>query len=246
MQKSCLLIHGLGGQPFEMERLAETLEKSGIAPRLVLLPGHGGNVEEYGRARFAHFTEHVEREYLELAAAGKTAIAGFSLGGLLALWLAARHNPNGIAVLASPLRLANLYPFFMADWRLFFLSIFGRVLEKVEPPESNPKAREIAPWRGHNTVFPPQLLDLDRNTRKLEKDLPKVSCPLLLMQDYNDRTCNKWNTWHIAENCSSSDVTVRLSRIKNRSAGRHLIVTHQETRDYVATEVTAFVQRIFE
>ena len=73
-----------------MEPPAAALRDAGCSVRLSVLPGHGSTVEAYGAARFRDWTAHAEAEYRALEAEGAPVlVAGFSLGGIMALHLPA-------------------------------------------------------------------------------------------------------------------------------------------------------------
>ena len=248
MELSCLLLHGLGGTPFEMEPLAVALRDAGCSVRLSVLPGHGSTVDAYGAARFRDWTGHAEAEYRALEAEGAPVlVAGFSLGGILALHLAQHFTPAGVAALAAPVFLFRFFPWFVSDWRLCVLPLLARAYPRLSMPPRQPEAREIAPWRGHEEViFPAQIGDLMRGAAVVRRGLGRVRAPLLLVQARGDRTCHPYNSWYIASRAASRDVTLRLLDIREQRAGHHLITTHRETRAAVARAVALFARRVAE
>lgn len=242
MSTVCLLMHGLGGTPFDLSWVTQSLRKAGIATHAVTLPGHGSTVEAYGAARFAHWTAFVEREYQALVAQGNTVlVGGFSLGGILALHLAQRYPVAGVIVLASPMYLCKLHPYFTPDPRIFIMPLLARWRKVIYHPRRSDLSREIAPWEGHEGVmFPPQLVNLLEGMTTVRKKLSKVSAPLLFMQARGDTTCNIYNAWYIAQHVASKDVRLRILTIDETRVDQHLLVTHRETREQVAAECTRF------
>lgn len=242
MDTVCLLMHGLGGTSFDLKWVEAALTRAGIATRVLTLPGHGGSVEAYGAARFADWAAYAEREYQELAAQGKRVIVGgFSLGGILALHLAERFPVAGVMVLASPMFLCKLHPYFAPDPRLFFFPLLA-LWRKVEYHSKRSElAKETAPWEGHEgIVFPPQVVDLLRGMVAVRKKLSQVSAPLLFVQARGDKTCNMYNARYIAKNVSSKDVRLRFVSIAETRVDQHLCVTHQESREQVAQACAQF------
>lgn len=246
MELSCLLLHGLGGTPFEMEPLAVALREIGCSVHLSMLPGHGGTVEAYGAARFRDWTAHVEAEYRALEAEERPVlVAGFSLGGILALHLAQRFAVAGVAALAAPVFLFRFFPWFVSDWRLCVLPLLARTHPVMDVPPRRPEAREIAPWQGHEEViFPAQVLDVMRGAAAVRRELRRVRAPLLLVQARGDKTCHPYNAWYIASRSASRDVALRLLDIREQRAGRHMITTHRETREITARAVASFARRV--
>jgi carboxylesterase len=101
-------IHGFTGSPYEMRYLGGALARAGITARGLVLPGHGTSVDDLERTRWEDWAAAVEREIDAMFRRhGRVAVVGQSLGGLLALHVAA-HRPELTAVgsLAAPLWLA--------------------------------------------------------------------------------------------------------------------------------------------
>ena len=99
-----LVVHGFTGNPQSMRPLAEAFAAAGLTVSLPLLPGHGTRVEDMLPTRWQDWSSAVEREYGELAARCEAVcVAGLSMGGTLALWLAGRHPEVRGLVLVNPL-----------------------------------------------------------------------------------------------------------------------------------------------
>ncbi len=122
----CLVVHGFAGSPYEMRPFAERLAARGVYVDVPLLPGHGTSVEDMSRTSFPDWVAGAEAAYLGLAARHRrTFVLGFSMGGLIALMLAARHQVDGVVVISAPLRIR--------DPRARFLPLIALV-RKYEPP----------------------------------------------------------------------------------------------------------------
>jgi carboxylesterase len=108
--RGVLCLHGFTGTPFEVRPLAEALAGHGFTVIAPALAGHCGTVEELARTRWPDWLASAEAALDRLLADGhgaRVGVAGFSLGGLLALRLA-RLRPQqvaALAVMAAPLRL---------------------------------------------------------------------------------------------------------------------------------------------
>jgi carboxylesterase len=99
-----LVIHGFTGSPRSMRPLAEAFADAGYCVELPLLPGHGTCVEDMLPTRFEDWAAAVDTAYQSLAArCNRVAVAGLSMGGTLALWLAERHVEIAGLVLVNPL-----------------------------------------------------------------------------------------------------------------------------------------------
>ena len=98
-----LVIHGFTGSPQGLRGLAEAFAAAGFATELPRLPGHGTTVEEMSTTGWSDWSEAADAAYADLAArCDKVVVAGLSMGGALATWLAARHPEIAGAVLVNP------------------------------------------------------------------------------------------------------------------------------------------------
>ena len=94
--------HGFTGSPHGVRAWAESLAREGYAVRMPLLPGHGTSWQELARTRWQEWHAGLETAYLELAEECEhVVVTGLSMGGALALRLAATHPVAG-AVLVNP------------------------------------------------------------------------------------------------------------------------------------------------
>ena len=95
-----LVLHGFTGNPQSMRPLAERLTAAGFTVDLPLLPGHGTALEDMVPTRWADWRGAAEDAYAKLSdRCDRVVVAGLSMGGTLACWLAADHQAiSGIAV----------------------------------------------------------------------------------------------------------------------------------------------------
>jgi carboxylesterase len=106
----CLLVHGFTATPDEMRPLGEALSTRGFPVRAVRLAGHGTDVADLERTGWTDWMASVEEGRARLAReVERVAVAGMSLGALLALRLAATR-PAAVAALVlcgTPLRFRD-------------------------------------------------------------------------------------------------------------------------------------------
>jgi carboxylesterase len=118
-----LLVHGLTGTPNEMRTLGKGLQKAGFTVYAVELAGHCGTQEDLVATRWQDWYASVEAGAERLRGrVDRVAVAGLSMGALLALRLAA-EQPERIAGVAA------LAPMFRHDgWSMPFFTRFSFVL----------------------------------------------------------------------------------------------------------------------
>src|SRR6266508_3574081 len=87
-----LLVHGFTGTPFEMRPLGEALAAHGIGSACPLLRGHGTHPDDMLNSPYTHWIEDVENGLdAVLSQHERVVIVGLSMGGTLALNVAARR-----------------------------------------------------------------------------------------------------------------------------------------------------------
>jgi len=177
-----------------MRPFAERLAARGVYVDVPLLPGHGTSVEDMSRTSFPDWVAGAEAAYLGLAARHRrTFVLGFSMGGLIALMLAARHQVDGVVVISAPLRIR--------DPRARFLPLIALV-RKYEPPTppapqpppvAAPPAGQSETSSERRTVSYSQkpvvcIRSLMRLMQAVTAEMPRVQAPLLAVYGAHDHT----------------------------------------------------------
>ncbi len=143
-----LLIHGYMGAPREFLPLATSLADAGVTAQAVLLPGFGDDRERLGKVRAEDWLRAAREMWQEMrASGGRSTLIGFSMGGAVALSLAAERGmaPDELILLAPHWRFA--------DRRATILPIGKYVLRTFRPfgrpnfddPGTRAVLAEIAP-----------------------------------------------------------------------------------------------------
>ena len=245
---ACLLLHGFAGTPFDLEACVPVLENLGCTVDLPTLPGHGSSVEEFRKTFFTDWMSYAEERYLLLSRSYKHVIPiGFSMGGSLALFLAIRHSPAGLVSISAPVYIHPYFPFTMRTLWYIFLPLLKRIRPVIPRRPSLPESREIAPYKGYeDAVYLPQLHSLSEALVELRQGLPDIHCPTLIMHDSRDTVSWPGSALVVASKASSSELTLRYTRIQETITSHHMLTTHRETRDQVKAEIAAFVAGIIE
>jgi len=179
----CLLLHGFPGSPAEMRLLGAYLAERGVSALAPLLPGHGTVPEDLRGVRWGDWVMATEAALEELRR-GCTVVfvCGLSMGGVLALNLAARLPVAGVIALAPVIRVR--------DPRFELANLFSRIVVWVEPDDApddlaDPQGRALSwHYRRYPTAAVRELLGLVRATRRL---LRRIQAPTLMVQSPKDR-----------------------------------------------------------
>lgn len=137
--RAALLLHGFGDTPQTLTRQAHALHQRGWTVRAPLLPGHGRTLEAFRDSDAAAWTDAVRAEYIALCGSHEqVALVGLSMGGALAVRLAAEErSPSSLALLAPYLEVtanARLWTSLWPLWSLWRAWVPGNPSASIHDP----------------------------------------------------------------------------------------------------------------
>ncbi len=183
----CLLIHGFTGTPHEMRELGERLAAAGYTVLGPVLAGHATTLADMTPTRWHDWYGSVTAAYDQLRDQCNAIFPiGLSLGGALALHLAAHRPVEGVVAASTPFTIENpLIPFFRTFPLLY------RLIPSIDKnPKDNdtldPTVRARHPEYSTNPTRCAASLILDFLPH-LRDDLRDVRAPALLIQSHGDR-----------------------------------------------------------
>lgn len=208
-----LLIHGLTGTPTEMRFLGKGLAGAGFTVYGCQLAGHCGSEEDLLQTSWPDWYASVEQAYANLREKHDIVfVAGLSMGGLMAMHLAANHpgEIKGLGVLSTTLRydgwaiprLSFLLPLFLhtpLGLRYRFVENFpygikdDRLRQRVVANMTSGNSAEAGNlgMTGHSLR---QLLSL---VALVKREMPEIETPTLIVHASNDDVCSTWNADYI-------------------------------------------------
>jgi carboxylesterase len=178
---AALVLHGFTGNPHSMRPIAEALAVAGFTVEMPLLPGHGTSIDDMLQTSWDDWSAAAEAAYRELAGrAQRVVVAGLSMGGTLACWLAARHPELAGLVCVNP---AVEPP---ADSFLELLRGFAGSGEQTMPGIGNDIAKPGVTESAYDATPIEPLRSLMLAVTELEPRLVDIRCPLLLFNSPQD------------------------------------------------------------
>ena len=208
-----LCLHGFTGTPYEVAPLARALAGAGFAVSAPLLAGHGDTAATLAATRWQDWLASAEAAFdrLHTQVSGRpVAVAGFSMGGLLALRLACTR-PGAVAALALlsvPLRLP--------DWQTAIIHAFAHL-----PGCLRRNRLASLPKRGGSDVTDPQvrqenpaltemplagIAELVALGESVRRELSAIQIPALVAHGERDRTVPQGASFELAGSLASATV----------------------------------------
>ncbi|WP_448374685.1 alpha/beta hydrolase [Fervidobacterium sp.] len=183
-EKGVLVIHGYTGSPHDFEFMAHELHKAGFTVSVPRLPGHGTCGEDFLTTTRHDWLRRVYDAYYDLTAICKEVyIVGLSMGGVIALILAAHLKPKKLVTLAAAIHTI--------DNRIKItplLSIFTKKMvrendEKYDEPDLQYLKNEY--WSFN---WPKQAAELYKLMKMARKSVPEIVSETLVVAARNDNT----------------------------------------------------------
>lgn len=180
-----LVLHGFGDTPQSVRRLADHLHRDGWTVRAPLLPGHGRSLRVFSRSRAEEWRRFVLEEYDRLRAShGRVAVIGQSMGGALAVILAAERRDVAALVLLSP--YLTMMPKVARLARVHRLVAVATPYVRTRSEASIWDAAERHRSLGFGLVAPRSLAELLAVTRAAWAAAPRIIAPTLVLQSSSD------------------------------------------------------------
>ena len=199
-KRGVLLIHGFTGLPAELLLLGQYLHKRGYTVLGVRLSGHATTVEDMSHMTGEDWMDSVRDGYALLSGFCRDiSVVGHSMGGLLALRLAAEKPLERLVSLAAP---AIIHP----GWGLEKLPARedcpGQYVPKARRNLKNVPEAVNRTYRKMPLLCVHELLDV---MKKAKACLKKIEIPVLIVHSYGDHTADPRSADYIYQHVSSRE-----------------------------------------
>jgi len=244
---ACLLLHGLTGSPAEVRPVGEALAAAGFRAVGPLLPGHGTTPEDLDTTTRADLIQAAESALLSLEGARRIFLCGLSVGGLLAIHLAARPwVREGLPDFSALALLAPAIEFAGSTW--LFANVVGRlpalplILGKGArdiagggSPAGNGPVRADGSYEAIPMRWGAELRALSQEAQKLAR---RVRAPTLVLHGALDRTSAPSGSRKLARLLSSTQVDLRFL-----ARSGHVLPLDRESAE-VSRSIVSFFQGV--
>jgi carboxylesterase len=184
--RAIVLFHGYNDSPHTMRAVADALQQAGWTVYVPLLPGHGRSLSDFAAARADDWVASARAAVGQaLAQHPRVAVGGLSLGGALAMIVAAEQPSVCAAVLFSPFLVQHWRLTLMASvWPLLTLGMKYLTGSATARSIRDPKAR--AAFIAYGCSTPRLLREVQRIARRAYAALPAVHQPVWIAQSGDD------------------------------------------------------------
>lgn len=251
--KAVICIHGFPSTPYTFTWCAQALHAQGFDVYAPLLPGFGTSPDDLVKTHFSHWLGALRSCYLDVRSSyGKVYLLGASLGGSLALSLAAETQagisaPDGICTIGTPVFMNRLHRGILKHPGLYFSRTAGWFTRAIKPGISH-GGDELTSvdgahrWIGYRGLYPRQIYSILMNLRKLRRKLPRVDVPLLVIHAQGDRTVPSLNAWYLAQRIGSRDKRLWMIDMGDLPHNQHCLIIHDSVMQQVFRACLHFFQ----
>lgn len=206
-----VLVHGFLASPAELREFGQRLYEDGHPVIGVRLNGHGTSPWDLRGRTWQNWMEPVRRGYRILSAyADRIALVGFSSGGAMSLILASEKPRNlaGVVAVSTPMKFMNK--------KMIFVPLIQRANEIAR---WIPSLEGVMPFRVNESEHPHinyrnmsirGLFELRRMVEELNRRLPKIDCPVTLIQGDADRVVDPKSLAILYRRLTTKEKTVKL------------------------------------
>ncbi len=190
-----LISHGFTGTTQSMRPLAEAFAQEGYSVYAPRLKGHGTHYEDMETSTYQDWVASVEEAYAWLMErCDKIFVAGLSMGGTLALYMAENH-PEIRAI--SLINAAIEVPAMESVMELQDIRFLDAIGSDIKKPGVTELAYDKTPVASVKEILP--FMDL------VKKNLSAIHCPALLFVSPEDHVVPPDNSRLIYEHISSGE-----------------------------------------
>ena len=225
--KAVLLLHGYTGTTAEMRPLGNHLHSLGYTVLCPRLPGHGTSVEDLKETVASQWVAAAKLGYAILAKQySKIYVAGLSMGGLLAIVIAATVKVERAALLATPI--------FLQDKRAPFLPILRYFIHYL--PKHKRNYHEMQKYcQAYDRMPTKPLTSLFALIKACKKELvQKITVPCIVLQSTIEHTVKPKSAQYIYDNLGTPKEAKKLVWLEKSGHILTLDAEHEKVFQTVA------------
>ncbi|HPE35613.1 MAG TPA: alpha/beta fold hydrolase [Spirochaetales bacterium] len=246
-------LHGFPSTPADFRKVEAASNQRGWDLYAPLLPGHGTMPSDlYGTSWDQYLAYALERWRQLRPRYSQACLVGSSMGGSLCLALAEACRdepgltPSALATIGSPVVLNSLFRHALVKNPLIYASrSLGWILPALGSGYPDPDRQGVdgdGSWKGYLGVYPRQTWTLQAGLRTVERNLGRVTCPVLICHATGDRIVPYRNAEILARGLGSDTVELYAAKMDRFDHARHNLILYDSQRDRVWARILAFFE----
>jgi carboxylesterase len=229
MRIGVLWFHAWASSTDDLQEMLIYLEQKGIECHSINLKGHNTKASDLHRVTYKDWLNQAEEAYQEISDKWDIIfVGGLSMGGQLALYLAAKYRIDGIITIGTPLKIK--IPFIIR-YSSHILQYIPYIVHRKNHIINKRHHQLSLSRKGTYKYFPissvAQVCFMTRKTRR--HYVNKVNAPILLIQSTTDHVVPQYN------------LEIFQKRLKTQSKDIHIMSVkdsyHLVNLDYYKLEV---------
>ncbi len=229
----CLILHGLGGGPFELTPLIDQIKQSGAEVEAPVFPGHHQHSDRMPRSEWPQWYQTALESLKQLATrADRLVIVAFSTGCLIALKLALEHSVERLVLLAPFLRVRHYWFYgIRPEWAM---QTIGRWIHEVPRRPPAVRGQALKEELDRQTKFKTFNLDAARSALALIAEVcpqvEQIRLPVLVIQSEQDTVVDPKGAHWLSQKLGTQPANLELLWLKRSD---HLLVWDLDRQEVI-------------
>lgn len=224
-----LLLHGFTGNTSDVRQLGRYLQKKGMTSYSINYEGHAEHPKKITESSpFVWFKQVVEAyDFLRDEGYSNIFVAGVSIGGVMALGLAAERDVTGLSTICSPMYMkeaSTLYEQFIS-----YAEKYLKMFENKTPDQIKEETE--------NLEFTGTFDDISTFINMVRGNLEDVNVPLFVAQATHDKVINPDSANVIYNRAGTEE-----KEIKWYDKGGH-VLTIDESKEELFEDIYNFIEQ---
>ncbi len=245
-----IFIHGFPGTPAEVRYFSQRAIDDGYDVISPLLPGFGTSVDDLKETYFTQWYNYVRDLYEEHRLNYEYFfVVGVSMGGTITLKIAEEFSnneqlsPTGVATISAPVFINSLLEHCVVyNPSLYFVRIGSFFTDemkwegKIYTEDGSDRAISYT-----GSALPKQGYSFKMAMKEVKSNLHKISIPIFLAHSKRDKIIPYKNLFHITENISSEDISIKIYNKRGIRHTHHVLTVYDSTRESLYKSLMLFI-----